>query len=154
MNAQSFPFVFDAEKMKDLFKMPELDKMFDQSKMPNFDMDAMVSAHQKNVGALVDANKAVMAGYQELYKRQVSLVEESLAKAKDQILDMQSQPISADQATKSAEQMKTAIEKAAADVRELAEMAQQANTEAFNIIKGRFDEAVTEFKTAADKMMG
>ncbi|MEO0621559.1 MAG: TIGR01841 family phasin [Pseudomonadota bacterium] len=154
MNAQQFPFVFDAEKMKDLFKMPEFDKMFDQAKMPGVDMSAMISAHQKNVGALVEANKAVMSGYQELYKRQVALVEESLAKTKDQVLELQSQPISPDQATKNFEQLKEALEKIAADVRELSELAQQANTEAFNIIKGRFDEAVVEFKSAADKMTG
>ncbi|MEL6218880.1 MAG: TIGR01841 family phasin [Pseudomonadota bacterium] len=154
MNAQQFPFVFDAEKMKDLFKMPEFDKMFDHAKMPGVDMSAMISAHQKNVGALVEANKAVMSGYQELYKRQVALVEESLAKTKDQVLELQSQPISPDQATKNFEQLKEALEKIAADVRELSELAQQANTEAFNIIKGRFDEAVVEFKSAADKMTG
>ena len=154
MNAQQFPFAFDAEKMKDLFKMPEFDKMFDQAKMPGVDMSAMISAHQKNVGALVEANKAVMSGYQELYKRQVALVEESLAKTKDQVLELQSQPISPDQATKNFEQLKEALEKIAADVRELSELAQQANTEAFNIIKGRFDEAVVEFKSAADKMTG
>ncbi|MEO1600919.1 MAG: TIGR01841 family phasin [Pseudomonadota bacterium] len=134
--------------------MPEFDKMFDQAKMPGVDMSAMISAHQKNVGALVEANKAVMSGYQELYKRQVALVEESLAKTKDQVLELQSQPISPDQATKNFEQLKEALEKIAADVRELSELAQQANTEAFNIIKGRFDEAVVEFKSAADKMTG
>lgn len=149
-NAQ-FPFVFDAEKMKDLFKMPEFDKMFETAKMPGMNMDVFVSAHQKNVAALVEANKAMMAGYQELYKRQVSLVEESLAKAKDQLLDMQSQPMSTDQATKNVEMLQGQFEKIAADVRELTEMAQQANSEAFNIIKARFDEALAEFKSSVEK---
>lgn len=149
-----FPFVFDAEKMKDLFKMPEFDKLFDQAKMPGFDMEAMVSAHQKNVSALVEANKAVMAGYQELYKRQVSLVEESLAKAKDQILEMQSQPMSSDQLTKNLESVKSAFDRISTDIRELAELAQQANAQAFEIVKGRFEEAVGEFRKAAEKISG
>ena len=58
MNTNQFPFVFDAEKMKDLFKMPELNKMFEGAKMPAFDVDSVVAAQQKNVTALVEANKA------------------------------------------------------------------------------------------------
>lgn len=151
MTNDSFPFVFDAEKMKDLFKVPEFDKMFDPAQVPGVDMQAMVEAHKKNVSALVNANKAVMSGYQELYKRQVALVEESLANAKDQMADIQNQPVAPDQAGKAMENLKTAIEKAMADIKELAELAQQANAEAFNIIKDRFEEAMGEFKSAADK---
>ncbi len=151
MSNQNFPFVFDAEKMKDMFKMPEFDKMFDQAKMPGMDMQAMIDAHQKNVAALVEANKAVMAGYQELYKRQVALVEEGLAKAKDQMMDMQAQPMSADGAQKQMETLKDALEKVTTDIKELTELAQQANIEAFNIIKARFEEAMADFKVQAEK---
>jgi len=145
-----FPFVFDVEKMQDMFKMPEFDKMFDPSKMPGVDMQAMVEAQQKNVAALVEANKAAMAGYQELYKRQVALVQESFAHAKESFQEMQGQPMSADQASKNMEAMKSAMDKAMADLNELTELAQQANTQAFNIIKDRFEESLAEFKTAAE----
>jgi len=149
-NAQ-FPFVFDAEKMQEMFKMPEFDKMFDMGKMPGVDMQAMVDAQQKNVAALVEANKAAMAGYQELYKRQVALVQESFAKAKDQLQELQAQPMTADQASKNMEAMKSAMDKAMTDLNELTELAQQANTQAFNIIKDRFEESLAEFKAAAEK---
>lgn len=147
----AFPFVFDAEKMKELFQVPDLNGMFDPSKVPGVDMETMVGAYQKNVAALVEANKAAMSGYQELYKRQVALAEESLAKAKDQILEMQNQPASPDQTAKNIEAAKAQVEKVMADIRELAEMAQKANTEAFNIIKARFDEAMAEAKLAMTK---
>jgi phasin family protein len=147
-----YPFAFDAEKMKDMFKMPEFDKMFEQVKMPGFDVEAMISAQQKNMHAMIEANKVAMAGYQDLYKRQVALVEESLAQAKDQMSELQSQPMSAEQASKNMELMKSAVEKASNDVKELSEMAQKANTEAFNIIKGRFEEVVAEFKAGVEKV--
>ena len=143
-----FPFVFDAEKMKEMFQVPDFDRMFDGAQVPGVDMEAMVQAYQKNVAALVEANKAAMAGYQELYKRQVALAEESLAKAKDQILEMQSQPASSEQATKNIEAAKAQVEKVMNDIRELAEMAQKANNEAFGIIKARFDEAMAETQAA------
>lgn len=153
MNPNQFPFVFDAEKMKDMFKMPELGKMFDGAKVPAFDMDSVVAAQQKNVTALVEANKAAMAGYQELYKRQVALVQDSLAKTRDQFAELQAQPMTAEQSAKNLESVKTAFDKAMNDVNELADLAQKANTEAFNIIKARFEESFAEFKSAADKAM-
>lgn len=149
-----FPFIFDAEKMGEMFKMPEFDKMFEHMQMPmaQFDMDAMIKAQQKNVQAFVEANKAAMAGYQEIYRRQVALVEEQMAKAKDQIGDLQSQPLSAEASSKSMEGLKETLDRLMAEVREMAEMAQQTNAEAFGIVKARFDEGIAEMKAAAEKM--
>ena len=145
-----FPFVFDAEKMRDMFKMPEFDKMFEQ--MPHFDFDVLMKAQQKNVQALIEANKTAMAGYQEIYRRQVALVEEHIARAKDQIAEMQNQPMSAESGSKAMEELKETLDKVTGDLRELAELAQKANTEAFDIVKARFEEGLAEFKSAADKM--
>ena len=154
-NSTQFPFVFDAEKMRDMFKMPEFDKMFDQMngmQMPQFDFDALIKAQQKNVQALVEANKTAMAGYQEIYRRQVALVEEQIARAKDQVAEMQHQPMSAESGSKAMEDLKGTLDKMSVDLREMTEMAQKANTEAFEIVKSRFEEGLAEFKQAADKM--
>jgi phasin family protein len=151
-STSQFPFVFDAEKMKDMFKMPEFDKMFDQMQMPQFDMDALIKAQQKNVQALVEANKAAMSGYQEIYRRQVALAEEHMAKAKDQIAELQSQPMSAEASSKQLESVKETLDKLSGELREMADMAQAANTEAFGIVKSRFEEGLEEFKSAAGQM--
>ncbi|MCH8952947.1 MAG: TIGR01841 family phasin, partial [Proteobacteria bacterium] len=90
-------------------------------------------------------------GYQDLYKRQVALFEAAVAETKDKLAQVQGQPLTADQATQSVDALKAAFEKAAADVKELAELAQKANTGAFEIVKVRAEEAVAEFKTAAAK---
>jgi phasin family protein len=153
-DSTQFPFVFDAEKMRDMFKMPEFDKMFDPTQIPQFDFDAMVQAQQKNVQALVEANKTAMSGYQEIYQRQVALVEEHIARAKDQIAELQHQPMSAESSSKAAEELKGSLDKVSTDLREMAEMAQKANTEAFEIVKSRFEEGLSEFKQAAEKIGG
>ena len=146
MNAQNFPFAFpltfDADKLKELFSA---------AKLPGVDADAMLAAQQKNVDALIEANQVVIAGYQDLYKRQVALFEAAVAETKDQLAQVQGQPLTADQATQNVEALKAAFEKAAADVKELAELAQKANTGAFEIVKTRAEEAVAEFKAAAEK---
>ncbi|MBK0399414.1 TIGR01841 family phasin [Limibaculum sp. M0105] len=152
MAIEKFPFTFDAEKMGEFFKLPEFDKFFDTSKMPAVDVEAVIAAQQKNVAAMVEANKVAIAGYQEIYKRQVALVEETIAAIKDQMADLQGQPVTADQTAKNIETAKVAMEKAVANVKELSELAQKANTEAFEIVKARFEEAVAEFKDAASKL--
>ena len=146
MNAQNFPFAFpltfDADKLKELFSA---------AKLPGVDADAVLAAQQKNVDALIEANQVVIAGYQDLYKRQVALFEAAVAETKDKLAQVQGQPLTADQATQNVDALKAAFEKAAADVKELAELAQKANTGAFEIVKTRAEEAVAEFKAAAEK---
>ncbi|MGR3715499.1 MAG: TIGR01841 family phasin [Thermohalobaculum sp.] len=146
MNAQNFPFAFpltfDADKLKELFSA---------AKLPGVDADAVLAAQQKNVDALIEANQVVIAGYQDLYKRQVALFEAAVAETKDKLAQVQGQPLTADQATQNVDALKAAFEKAATDVKELAELAQKANTGAFEIVKTRAEEAVAEFKATAEK---
>ena len=142
MATEKFPFAFDADKVKE---------MFTAAKLPVVDAEAMIAAQQKNMDAFVAANKVVFAGYQDVFKRQMALAEAAFAQAKDKFAEMQAQPLTVEQATANVEAMKTAFEKAAADAKELADLAQKANTGAFEIVKARFDEAVIEFKAAAEK---
>ena len=111
------PFAFDAEKLKELFNI---------AKLPGIDTDAMMAAQQKNVDAMMKANQVVTAGYQDLYKRQIALFEAAVAQARDKLTEVQGQTLTADQATQNVEAMKAAFEKAAANVNELAEVAQKA----------------------------
>jgi len=142
MVAEKFPFAFDADKVKEIFTA---------AKLPVVDAEAMIAAQQKNMDAFVAANKVVFAGYQDVVKRQMALIEAAVAQAKDKFADLQGQPLTVEQASVNIETMKVAFEKAATDVKELAELAQKANTGAFEIVKARFEEAVGEFKAAAEK---
>jgi phasin family protein len=150
--ADKFPFAFDFNAMSDAMKMPGLEK-FMPTEMPAFDMSAFQEAQQKNVAALIEANKAAFSGYQALYKRQTELFEAALAETKDKIGAAQGKPVSAETAQENFEAMKGAFEKALADLKEVAEMAQTANTDAFEIIKARAEEAFAEFKEATEKFV-
>ena len=142
MATQNFPFMFDGEKVKALFAAV---------KMPVVDTDAVIAAQKKNLEAVIEANKFIVAGYQNLYKRQIALFEAAVAEAKDKLAEVHGQPLTADQAAHNIEAMKSAFEKAAAQINELAEMAQKANTGAFEIVSARAEAAVAEFKAAAEK---
>ena len=154
--SDKFPFAFDIEKMGEMFKMPGMDKMFGElpgfDKMPSFDFAAMQEAQRKNVAALIEANKTAVAGYQALYKRQAEIFEAAMAEAKDKMSELQGQPMTTEAATANMETMKAAFEKALTNMKEMAEMAQSANTDAFEIIKARTEEAFAEIKEATDKL--
>lgn len=139
-------FAFTPERMKDFFGPQAMQNFLNPARF-----DSVMAVQQKNVDALIEANRVAIAGYQELNQRLVSLFEESLAKAKDRANELQGQQINADTATQNVEIMRTAFEKAVADVQELGEMAQKANMGAFDVIKARVEEAMEEFRTAAEK---
>ncbi len=142
MAAEKFPFFYDADQMK---------QFFSTAKLPAFDADAVLSAQRKNMDALIEANKAVMAGYQEVFKRQAALAEAAVAQTKDKINEIQGQPLSTEQFTRNVEAFQTAVQQSITDARELAELVQKANLNAFEIVKDRAVEAVAEFKQTAEK---
>lgn len=151
--SNKFPFGFDVNSMTEAFKMPAMDKFFGKEMpMPMFDFGAFQDAQKKNVAALVEANKVAVSGYQALYKRQTELFEAALADAKDKMTGIQGQPMTMDAASENLEAMKAAFDKALADLKEVAELAQTANADAFEIIKARTEEALSEIKTATEKM--
>jgi phasin family protein len=151
MANESNVFGFDANRMSELFKAPQMDKFIENMNIP---FESMLDAQQKNVDALVEANKVAVSGYQELYQRQVAIFEEAIAQSKDRLAELQGQPVNADTVAKNVEIMKTSFEKALSNVHELAEMAQKANAGAYDVIKARVEEAMAEFKGAAEKIQG
>lgn len=138
--ATQFPFGLDFGKMAETFKAPA------------FDFGSLQAAQEKNIAAVMQANKTALQGYQAIYKRQTELFEAAMAEAKDKFGAAQGKPVSAETATEAFETMKSAFEKSMTDLKGMAEMAQAANTEAFEIVKARAEEAFAEMKDAADKM--
>ena len=148
--ADKFPFAFDMTAMTDAMKVPAFDKFMPKD-FPAFDMTAFQDAQQKNLTAFVEANKAAYAGYSAIAKRQTELFEAAIAETKDRIGALQGQAMTVETAQQNYETLKTAIEKAMTDLKEVTEMAKTANEDAFGIIKARADEVFAEFKEVAEK---
>jgi len=127
-------------------------ELFGVAKLPMFDVEAMFATHKKNIDAFVAANKVMFTGYQDVCRRQFDLIGAGMADAKDNFAELQGKPMTAEQASANLVTMRTAFEKAATDAQELSEMIAKANTDAFEIVKARFDEAVGEFKAVTEKI--
>lgn len=150
-------FGFDAEKFAEMFKMPEMGKMPDMTKMfegfklPGFDANGFMDSQKKNVEALIAANQAAMAGYQDFVKKQMAIFEETMQAAQTSFGNL-GETMGPDGATKQAEIYRLAFEKALANMTELAEAAKKANEEAFAIVSARVQESIAELQALAPKL--
>ena len=144
-------YAFDAEKMSEMFKTPDMTKFFENAKMPMMDMDSVMAVQQKNMDAFVEANKAAAAGYQEIFKAQVAMMEETMASIQKQMSELKMDQMTTEGASRQIELLKEGFEKALASLTELAETAQKANSEAFEIMRTRVQSSLDEMKDLAAK---
>jgi phasin family protein len=145
-------FTFDAEKMTEFFKQNDFTKQFGSMKLPGFDTEAVLAAQQKNMDALVEANKAAAAGYQDLFKKQMSIFEETMAEAQKHMKGFDTTKLDPDAAKAQGEIAKAAFEKALSNMQALAETAQKANTDAYEIVSARIQESLVELRDMASKL--
>lgn len=144
-------FSFDVEKMSDFFKQNDFTKQLAGMKMPGLDPEAMVAAQQKNMNALIEANKAAAAGYQDLFKKQMAIFEETMGEAQKHMKDFDATKIDPDKAKAQADLAKAAFEKALTNMQALAESAQKANASAYEIVSARVKESMAEIRDYAAK---
>jgi phasin family protein len=147
-------FSFDVEKMTEFFKQNDFTKHLAKLNMPGMDASALMAAQQKNMDALVEANKAAAAGYQDLFKKQVQIFEETMAEAQQHIKSFDATKLDPEKAKASAELGRAAFEKALANMQALAEAAQKANAEAYEIVSARIKESMSELRDLAGKTRG
>ncbi len=144
-------FAFDPEKMAEFFKQNDFSKQLASMKMPGVDTDALMKAQQKNMDALVAANKAAAAGYQDLFKKQMAIFEETMAEAQKQLKSFDATKIDPERAKAQTDLAKAAFEKALGNMQALAESAQKANSEAYEIVAARIKESIAELRDMAPK---
>jgi phasin family protein len=145
-------FAFDPEKMQDFFKQNDFTKYFPQMKGSDFSADAIMAAQSKNMEALVEANKAAAAGYQDLFKKQVAIFEETMSEAQKHMKSFDASKLDAESTQAQSELARVAFEKAIANMQMLAESAQKANSEAYEIVSARVQEGMSELRDMAGKL--
>lgn len=145
-------YSFDVEKMTEFFKQNDFTKHLTSMKLPEMDTESIMAAQQKNMDALVEANKAAAAGYQDLFKKQMAIFEETMSEAQKYMVTLDATKLDPENAKAQAELAKAAFEKALANMQALAESAQKANSEAYEIVSARMQESLTELRDYATKL--
>ncbi|MFO1352907.1 MAG: TIGR01841 family phasin [Gammaproteobacteria bacterium] len=135
------------------FDMAQFDfgKIFTDLKWPGVDMETMMAAHRKNLEALVTANQRTLAGLQTIAQRQTQMLTEAMAEAAKAAQTLAQSASPQELTAKQTELVKTALQKTLTDMRELAEIVQQSNTEAFDVINERFKASLGELQALLGK---
>jgi phasin family protein len=132
-------------------QMPFMDinQLMQQFKIPGVDVSAILEARRKDIEALVAANQQAYEGMQRLGQRQAEMLRDAMTEWQATTAQMMTgQKPNADVA-KQAELGRQALERALANVRELAEMATTSQTQAWNVINKRFQENLEELRHLA-----
>lgn len=122
-------------------------KAFADAKMPSFDMEGFAAMQKKNLEAMTVANQAVVDGVRAIFERQVQIAQQSVEEAQAAVKSVTEGKTEFD-ADAQMTQAKAAMETAAANLRELSEIASKSQHEAYDALNKRFLEAVEEAKQA------
>lgn len=145
MNTENAPF-----SVKDMTKMFEKfdTKAFD---LPNFKLEDIFAAQQKNLEAVAAANKAAVEGVQAIFAKQNDTLNKVIEESKSVISEMATAGEPQDKIAQQADLTKEAIEKSVATMREISELVASSQSEAFNILNTRLNAQLDELKTAVKK---
>jgi phasin family protein len=115
------------------------------------DMEAVLSAHKRNLEALSDANRVALEGAQAVARRHMEIMQSTMSGLSAKLKDISVADTPKDRAAKQADMLKQAYENAVMNTRELGDLIQKTNTEAMSRLNHRFSEAMTEMKALFKK---
>ena len=133
---------------------PEADmmRMLAEFRLPGMpDMEQLAAAQRRNIEALSAANKVALEGAQAVAKRHMEILQQSMSEMTQAMQSMAGAQDPQAGATKQAEMLKSAYERAVGNMREVADLIQKSNTEALSLLNQRFTEAMDEVKTMMAK---
>lgn len=134
--------------MANNFNPEEMMRAFTSMKMPGLpDFQAFADAQKRNLEALTTANKLAMEGAQAVGRRNMEIIQQvmsEMTQAMQSLSVTESSPNA--KAAQQAELMRTAYERAVANMQEIAELIQKSNGEAVGVLNRRFAEALEEVK--------
>jgi phasin family protein len=130
----------------------DVSKIFSEMKVPAMpDMEAVLSAHKRNLEALSEANRVALEGAQAVARRHMEIMQSTMTGLTTSLKDISVTDTPATRAAKQTDLLKQAYENAVSNTRELGDLIQKSNTEAMSKLNHRFSEAMTEMKALFKK---
>ncbi|MBB5372069.1 phasin family protein [Acidocella aromatica] len=142
------------DKDKTASFLPDFDikKLLGDMKLPAVpDMDAVLSAHKRNLEALTEANRVALEGAQAVARRHMEILQSTMSGLTETLKELSTAGTPTSRAAKQTELLKQAYENAVANTKELGDLIQKSNAEALNKLNSRVSEAMTEMQAAFGK---
>lgn len=135
-----------AQNFTDMFK-----KFGEQMKVPSFDMTKIMEHQQKNLEAMTKSWQAMAGGANEIAQKQREIFEAAMKDMAEMAQSYKPGGNPQEVMAKQAEFAKKAMEAAIANTKDIAELVQKSNTEAFKIVQERMKESYEEIRTTVEK---
>ena len=130
----------------------DFSKLFSEMKLPPVpDMEALMTAHRRNMEALSAANRVALEGAQAVARRHMEIMQQTMAELTETIRSLAAADAPQAKAAKQADLLKHAYERAVANTKELSDLIQKSNGEAIGLLNRRFAEAMDEVKALMEK---
>ena len=121
-----------------------LDELLKQFKVPGVDVNAIIESRRKDMDAVIAANQATAAAMQQVAQKQTEILTQALQAAQESAQALAKGVGGAIDPMKQADLTRKAYEKALADMKEVGEIAQKAQTTAMSGITARAQQSVQE----------
>lgn len=141
---------FDPDQMARMWSPQNFMAMFQQPQAQMMDMEAIIKANQKNFEAMSEANKSAAEAYKDLLDKQMEIFEKMTAAARKQV-EWAGDTAGPAQMQARTAAMSGAVEEALKMMRNMAEAARDANTEAYESMQGQMKEAMARVEETAGK---
>jgi phasin family protein len=123
--------------------------MFQQYKLPGLDMSAILDARRKDVEALAEANQVAFGGMQAIQGKQLEILRSALDNFQTVAQQLATSP--AKPAVSPTEVVQKALHLALADMQDIAQKTQQAQTQAYAIVAKRMEQAANELRASLEQ---
>jgi phasin family protein len=124
----------------------QITKLMEGMKLPGIDAHALLESQRKNIDALLQATQIAAEGARTVSQRQAEILQEAFRETERMIQDLRSSGQPQDAIAKQSELVRRAFESALSNARELAQMIERSNTEAFNVMRRRMNENLDEIR--------
>ena len=116
-------------------------------KIPGVDVAALVAAQQKNLAALSDANRQVVAGIQQIAQRQADHLRQAVTEAAQAARTLATGPATQELGAHTAELTRQALDKALEHLKEVTDIAAKAHAHAAETVNKRVAESLDELRS-------
>jgi phasin family protein len=123
--------------------------MFQQYKLPGLDMSAILDARRKDVEALAEANQVAFGGMQAIQGKQLEILRSALDNFQTVAQQLATSP--AEPAVRPTDVVQNALHLALADMQDIAQKTQQAQTQAYAIVAKRMEQAANELRASLEQ---
>jgi phasin family protein len=121
--------------------------LMEQYKLPNMDFSDFLEARRKDFEALIAVNRIATKGFETLAVKQAEIVRNSLEDV--QLAMQQLLPVGGARDPNANQAIQQALQKTFSNIRELADAAQESQSEAFEVVRTRVEQNIEELKSLA-----